>query len=72
MELVECMLAVSGTRMGFCVLQKSMEVLEVALGTAPPMFGLQGSYWSTEGNQVNVFISSGWTWTWMDLLGIFG
>lgn len=67
MELVECMLAVSGTRMGFCVLQKSMEVLEVALGTAPPMFGLQGCYWSTEGNQVN-----GWTWTYMDLSGIFG
>ncbi|KAG0567966.1 hypothetical protein KC19_7G175800 [Ceratodon purpureus] len=29
----------------------SMEVHDFSLGTAPPMFGRQGTYWSMEGNQ---------------------
>lgn len=40
------------TNSGFQLLQVSMEVQEFNLGTTPPMFGLQGSYWSMEGKQV--------------------
>lgn len=36
----------------FLLFQISMEVQEFSLGTAPPMFGGQGTYWSMEGKQV--------------------
>jgi hypothetical protein len=40
------------TDCGLLLLQLSMDVQEFSLGTAPPMFGLQGAYWSMEGQQV--------------------
>jgi hypothetical protein len=35
--------------------QQSMVLNDFSLGTTPPVFGLQRTYWSTEGDQVGVF-----------------